>query len=154
MTTGQFILERLITFVLLTSVTITHAEESSCKLRSEQAFKILAGQIKKDRLYESRLAESCYSYRVSNCSSKTIFIELHEIHNNQCGGDPLTTHVLDRYSVNTKTKHIEWYYAPEGEYVPYKKTRIKGGCPLWVDTGRKRFVKKISMSTLMTVRFV
>jgi len=125
MTTGQFILGPLITFALLTSVTTTNAEEFSCRLRSEQAFTILAGQIKKDRLYESRLAESCYSYRVSNCFSKTILIELHEVHNNQCDGDPLTTHVLDRYRVNTKTKYIEWYYTSKGKYVPYNRMLIK-----------------------------
>ena len=117
------ILTLLTITTFMVSIADSTAGELDCKGKDD-ALNLLTGQIKKDRLYESRLAESCYSYRVSKCSSKTIEIELHEIHVNQCGGDPLTTPIIDRYRVNKKTKHIEWYYPSEGEYVPYKGTLI------------------------------
>jgi len=89
------------------------------RLTEEQALDVLTARVRKDKLYDSRVTESCLSFLVEEKTKVYIDIAVREKHGGQCPGDPNTSPVVDRFRIHRVTKRIKWFESSTGEYLPY-----------------------------------
>jgi len=128
MTTCDFI-NKLIAIavvpLLLVSPVIAQASPRSHPLGEDAALALLDRTIKHDRVYANRISLDCVSYGTEETTNAYFEFVLREIHNAKCGGDPETSHVLDRYRVYRRSGKIERYQPIDDSWHRYDPAEIK-----------------------------
>lgn len=81
--------------------------------------------LKHDRVYANRISLDCVSYGTEETTNAYFEFVLREIHNAKCGGDPETSHVLDRYRVYRRSGKIELYQLTDDSWHRYDPAKIK-----------------------------
>src|SRR4030095_988127 len=118
---------RLITAVIagrLVSAAVAEAAPSRV-LDEDAALALLDRTLKHDKVYEKRISLDCISYGTEETTKVYFEFVLREIHNAKCGGDPDTSHVIDRYRVYRRSGKIEQYEAAEDNWPAYKGGQTK-----------------------------
>ena len=113
---------RLITAVIavvLASTVVSEAAPSRV-LDEDAALALLDRTLKHDKVYEKRISLDCISYGTEERTKAYFEFVLREIHNAKCGGDPETSHVIDRYRVYRGSGKIERYEVAEDTWHAYK----------------------------------
>jgi len=64
-----------------------------------QAVDALRVKVRSERLYSSWAKEQCLSFYPEHCDSTLVEVAIRELHSEQCGGDPNTAPVVDRFRV-------------------------------------------------------
>ncbi len=128
MTTCDFI-NKLIAIavvpLLLVSPAIAQASPRSHPLGEDAALALLDRTLKHDRVYANRISLDCVSYGTEETTNAYFEFVLREIHNAKCGGDPETSHVLDRYRVYRRSGKIERYQPIDDSWHRYDPAKIK-----------------------------
>ena len=100
----------------------------SCADRAAgRAVQSLRSRVEEERLYSSWAKAGCLAYQAERCDSKKVDVAIREVHSSQCGGDPATSPVVDRFRVYRNSKKIEWYNVAKGEYLEFSKVHSVGG---------------------------
>ena len=119
---------RLITAALIAAVLISAAVAEgapSKSLNEDAALELLQSTLKRDGVYEKRISLDCVEYGIEETTNSYFEFVLREIHNAKCGGDPETSHVLDRYRVYRRSGKIEQYEAAQDKWHAYKGAHTK-----------------------------
>ena len=114
---------RLITTAVIAVVLIspTVAEGARSKtLNKDAALEVLQRTLKRDHVYDKRISWDCISYDTEEITNAYFEFAFREIHNAKCGGDPETSHVLDRYRVYRRSGKIQQYEVAEDKWQLYK----------------------------------
>jgi hypothetical protein len=123
---------RMLTLLLLTAMltfgvgqaVAGTTSESQCNSHGDmEAVKLLINRLQKDRFYKTTAKMDCMQFVIPSCDALTADIDVHEKHNQQCGGDPNTWPRADAFRVHKKTQKIEWYNVVEGDYLDYAKAQ-------------------------------
>ena len=122
-------ISRLITVavvaVTLVSPVIAQASPRSRLLDEDAALALLKRTLNHDRVYTHRISLDCVSYGTEETTNAYFEFVLREIHNAKCGGDPETSHVLDRYRVYRRSGKIERYQPIDDSWHRYEPAKIK-----------------------------
>ncbi len=128
MTTCDFI-NKLIAIavvpLLLVSPVIAQASPRSHPLGEDAALALLDRTLKHDRVYANRISLDCVSYGTEETTNAYFEFVLREIHNAKCGGDPVLSHVLDRYRVYRRSGKIERNQPIDDSWHRYDPAKIK-----------------------------
>jgi len=119
---------RLTTAVVVAAVLISAgiAEGARSKsLNEDAALELLQRTLKRDGVYEKRIPLDCVEYGTEETTNSYFEFVLREIHNAKCGGDPETSHVLDRYRVYRRSGKIERYEVAQDKWHAYKGAHTK-----------------------------
>src|SRR6476661_3666550 len=100
---------------------VARAGSRSHPLSEDAALELLQRTLKRDRVYEKRISLDCIAYGTEETTNAYFEFVLREIHNAKCGGDPETSHVLDRYRVYRRSGKIERYQPIDDKWQPYKR---------------------------------
>lgn len=114
---------RLSSIVILLSLLVLSPYQNALgqnQLTEQEALNTLITQIQKDKLYDSWTTLSCLQFFTEEKTKNHFTFGIHEKHGGNCPGDPNTSPIVDRFSVNRLTKKIKWYEPTEGVYLPYK----------------------------------
>jgi hypothetical protein len=104
----------------LISPVVAQAGPRSHQLNEDAALDLLQRTLKRDHIYEKRISWDCISYGTEEKTNAYFEFVLREIHNAKCGGDPETSHVIDRYRVYRRSGKIQQYEPAEDKWQPYK----------------------------------
>ncbi|MGE5214010.1 MAG: hypothetical protein ACM3NN_10005 [Nitrospirota bacterium] len=110
--------------VVLLSAAVAGAAPSG-SLNEDSALALLQRTLKRDQVYEKRISLDCVEYGTEETTNSYFEFVLREIHNAKCGGDPQTSHVLDRYRVYRRSGKIEQWKAAEDKWHAYKGAQSK-----------------------------
>ncbi|HEY6153817.1 MAG TPA: hypothetical protein VIW07_08775 [Candidatus Udaeobacter sp.] len=118
---------RLVTTVIAVAFVSTAVAKPapSSPLDEDAALTLLQRTLKRDGVYDKRISLDCVEYGTEETTNSYFEFVLREIHNAKCGGDPETSHVLDRYRVYRRSGKIEQYEAAEDEWHAYKGAATK-----------------------------
>ena len=94
-------------------------------LSEDAALALLERTLKHDDVYAKRISFDCIEYDTEETTNAYFQFALREIHNAKCGGDPETSHVLDRYRVYRRSGKIQWYQVTEDSWHWYDAAKIK-----------------------------
>ena len=94
------------------------AETCPQKLESDSIARVRQ-LIKEKGLYSDWAKEGCLSFSVERCTAKTAEIAVQEVHSPECGGDPETSHTVDRFQVSADAGAVKRYDPVEDEYVAF-----------------------------------
>src|SRR4029078_12464158 len=105
---------RLITaFIAVVLISVAIAEGARSRPLSEDAaLALLERTLKRDRVYEKRISLDCIAYGTEETTKAYFEFVLREIHNAKCGGDPETSHAIDRYRIYRRSGKIQQWEAP------------------------------------------
>ena len=101
------------------------ANPRSHPLNEDAALELLRRTLKRDGVYEKRISMGCVEYGTEETTNSYFEFVLREIHNAKCGGDPVMSHVLDRYRVYRRSGKIEQYEVAQDEWHAYKGAHTK-----------------------------
>lgn len=108
---------RVLAFVVL--CTLASAVSAAALLDAKSANATLDNALMRGA-YTSEIQRGCLVYRTESVDARFVEFALMENHTPQCGGDPATSPVRDRYRINRVTKRIESYDVAEDDWQPYK----------------------------------
>ena len=115
---------RLITVAVIAAILVSpiaaRAGSRSHPLSEDAALDLLDRTLKRDHVYEKRISLDCISYGTEETTKTYFEFVLREIHNAKCGGDPETSHAVDRYRVYRRSGRIEQWRAAEDKWEPYR----------------------------------
>ena len=111
--------------VILVSPVVVKASPRSHPLEEDAALTLLERTLKQDGVYTRRISLDCVSYGTEETTAAYFQFVLREIHNAKCGGDPETSHVVDRYRVYRRSGKIEWLDRIEDKWQPYDPAKIR-----------------------------
>lgn len=114
-----------VTAVVLISPVIARDGSRSHRLSEDAALDLLDRTLKRDRLYEQRISLDCISYGTEETTNAYFEFVLREKHDAKCGGDPETSHVIDRYRVYRRSGKIEQWEAAQDTWHAYKGAQTK-----------------------------
>jgi hypothetical protein len=100
-------------------------EGSRPEMTEDAALQLLRRTLKRDGVYEKRISLDCVEYDTEETTKSYFEFALREIHNAKCGGDPDTSHVLDRYRVYRRSGKIEQYEVAQDNWHAYKSGQTK-----------------------------
>jgi hypothetical protein len=121
-------ISRLITAAVIAMVLVSSAVAEAAPSRAMDegaALALLVRTLKHDRVYAKRISLDCVSYGTEETTNAYFEFVLREIHNAKCGGDPETSHVLDRYRVYRRSGKIERYQPIDDRWHRYDPAKIK-----------------------------
>ena len=104
---------------------ISRGGSRSHPLNEDAALDLLQRTLKRDRVYEKRISLDCIAYGTEETTNAYFGFVLCEIHNAKCGGDPETSHAIDRYRVYRRSGKIEQWEAAGDKWQPYRPTETK-----------------------------
>lgn len=104
---------------------VIYAGAHSQPLDEDAALALLVRTLKHDGVYTRRISWDCISYDTEETTDAYFDVALREIHNAKCGGDPVMSHVVDRYRVYRRSGKIKWWEPIEGDWRPYDPAKIK-----------------------------
>jgi hypothetical protein len=119
---------RQITVVVIALALVSSAVADAAPSRTmdeDAALALLDRTLKHDRVYANRISLDCVSYGTEETTNAYFEFVLREIHNAKCGGDPETSHVLDRYRVYRRSGKIERYQPIDDSWHRYDPAKIK-----------------------------
>ena len=119
---------RLITAVVIALALVSSAVAEAAPSRpmdEDAALALLVRTLKHDRVFAKRISLDCVSYGTEETTNAYFEFVLREIHNAKCGGDPETSHVLDRYRVYRRSGKIERYQPIDDSWHRYDPAKIK-----------------------------
>jgi len=122
------ILRFLVSVVIALAVVspmIDQVAAGSRPLDESAALNLLLRTIKHDNVYAKRISLNCVSYGTEETTNAYFEFVLREIHNAKCGGDPETSHVLDRYRVYRASGKIELYNVAADSWQRYERAKIR-----------------------------
>src|SRR5438876_8597339 len=111
--------------MVLVSPVVAQAGPRSHPLDEDAALDLLVRTLKHDRVFAKRISLDCVSYGTEETTNAYFEFVLREIHNAKCGGDPETSHVLDRYRVYRRSGKIERYQPIDDSWHRYHPAKIK-----------------------------
>ena len=112
------------TVVALVLVSAAIAEGGRSRpLDEDAALALLVRTVKQDRAFAKRISLDCVSYGTEETTNAYFGFVLREIHNAKCGGDPVLSHVLDRYRVYRRSGKIEQYSVMDATYHRYNPAK-------------------------------
>ena len=111
--------------VLIGLPVIAGAGPRSHRPDEDAALALLVRTVKHDGVYVKRISLDCVSYDTEETTGGYFEFALREIHNAKCGGDPLTSHVVDRYRVYGRSGKIEWWEPIGGTWQRYDPAKIR-----------------------------
>ena len=111
--------------LILFSPITAPANPRSHPLNEDAALELLGRTLKRDGFYEKRISMGCVEYGTEETTNSYFEFVLREIHNAKCGGDPVMSHVLDRYRVYRRSGKIEQYEAAQDKWHAYKGVHTK-----------------------------
>ena len=111
--------------MVLVSPVVAQAGPRSHPLDEDAALDLLVRTLKHDRVFAKRISLDCVSYGTEETTNAYFEFVLREIHNAKCGGDPETSHVLDRYRVYRRSGKIERYQPIDDSWHRYDPAKIK-----------------------------
>lgn len=91
-------------------------DETCGKIAELIAIDALREKLKAERLYEPWAKEQCLGFYPEHCDAEKVDVAVRELHSAECGGDPATGPVVDRFRVHRKSKKIERYNVANDEY--------------------------------------
>ena len=121
-------ISRLITAAVIAMVLVSSAVAEAAPSRpmdEDAALALLVRTLKHDRVFAKRISLDCVSYGTEETTNAYFEFVLREIHNAKCGGDPETSHVLDRYRVYRRSGKIERYQPIDDSWHRYDPAKIK-----------------------------
>jgi hypothetical protein len=121
-------ISRLITAAVIAMVLVSSAVAEAAPARAmdeDAALALLVRTLKHDRVFAKRISLDCVSYGTEETTNAYFEFVLREIHNAKCGGDPETSHVLDRYRVYRRSGKIERYQPIDDSWHRYEPAKIK-----------------------------
>jgi len=121
-------ISRLITAAVIAMVLVSSAVAEAAPSRpmdEDAALALLVRTLKHDRVFAKRISLDCVSYATEETTNAYFEFVLREIHNAKCGGDPETSHVLDRYRVYRRSGKIERYQPIDDSWHRYEPAKIK-----------------------------
>jgi hypothetical protein len=102
------------------------AGTKGCSVSAEkEAVRILVKKIRTEALYTWE-KDNCVHFFPEGCDARSVDIAVREVHTEDCGGDQHVMPIRDRFRVHRKSKKVEWYYAPDGEYLDFEKIHSVG----------------------------
>ena len=104
--------------VLLSSV-VSQAARSH-PLDEDAALGLLVRTLKHDHVYAKRISPDCVTYDTEETTDAYFQFALREKHDAKCGGDPETSHVVDRYRVYRRSGKIQLWEAAGDTWQPYQ----------------------------------
>ena len=113
----------VIAIAYVSAVIAQNAAAKSQPLGEEAAVDLLLRTIKKDHVYDKRIALNCVTLTTEETTRIYFEIALRENHTAKCGGDPDLAPVVDRYRVNRATGKIELYDAAGDQWRVYHGMR-------------------------------
>ena len=114
---------RLITAAVIAFFLISAAVAEGARsgpLDEDAALSLLQRTLKRDRVYEKRISLDCIAYGTEETTNAYFEFVLREIHNAKCGGDPETSHAIDRYRVYRHSGKIQQWEAAGDKWQPYR----------------------------------
>ena len=114
---------RLIPFAVIAAILISPISwggSRSHPLSEDAALDLLQRTLKRDRVYEKRTSLDCIAYGTEETTNAYFGFVLREIHNAKCGGDPETSHAIDRYRVYRRSGKIVQWEAAGDKWQPYR----------------------------------
>src|SRR5215475_12024452 len=111
--------------IVLISPVVARAGPRSHQLNEDAALDLLQRTLKRDHIYEKRISWDCISYGTEEKTNAYFEFVLREIHNAKCGGDPETSHVIDRYRVYRRSGKIQQYEPAEDKWQPFNPLKDK-----------------------------
>src|SRR5216117_3189921 len=121
-------ISRLITAAVIAMVLVSSAVAEATPSRpmdEDAALDLLVRTLKHDRVFAKRISLDCVSYGTEETTNAYFEFVLREIHNAKCGGDPETSHILDRYRVYRRSGKIERYQPIDDSWHRYDPAKIK-----------------------------
>jgi len=109
----------------LISPVLAETASRSRPLNEDAALDLLQRTLKRDGVYEKRISLDCVEYGTEETTNSYFAFVLREIHNAKCGGDPVMSHVLDRFRVYRRSGKIEQYEAAQDKWHAYKGVHTK-----------------------------
>jgi hypothetical protein len=119
---------RVITATVVALVLVLAAIAEGARSRpldEDAALALLVRTVKQDRAFAKRISLDCVSYGTEETTNAYFEFVLREIHNAKCGGDPVLSHVLDRYRVYRRSGKIEQYDVMDATYHRYNPAKNK-----------------------------
>src|SRR5436190_21662862 len=119
---------RIVTAVVTALVLVSSVASQAARshpLDEDAALALLVRTLKHDRVFAKRISLDCVSYGTEETTNAYFEFVLREIHNAKCGGDPETSHVLDRYRVYRRSGKIERYQPIDDSWHRYDPAKIK-----------------------------
>ena len=113
---------RLITASVIALVLVSAALAEGARsrpLNEDAAMDLLYRTLKRDAVYEKRISWDCISFGTEETTDAYFDFVLREIHDAKCGGDPVITHVIDRYRVYRRSGKIKQWEAAGDKWLPY-----------------------------------
>lgn len=115
----------MILTIAMVSPIAVHADPSKHSLNEDGALNLLLRTLTRDHIYAKRISLDCVTFDTEEKSDVYFQFVLRENHTPNCGGDPDTTPVVDRYRVYRASGKIEWLNAVEDNWQPYNPKQIK-----------------------------
>jgi hypothetical protein len=110
---------------LLVLAVVIQASPRSPPLDETAALHLLDKTLKRDHVYARRISLDCVAYMTEETTHDYFEFALREKHDAQCGGDPETSPILDRYRVYRRSGKIKWWEATEDKWLPYDSAKIR-----------------------------
>lgn len=101
-------------------------DETCGKAAESIAIDALREKLKAESLYEPRAKEQCLQFYPEHCDAEKVDVAVRELHSEECGGDPATGPVIDRFRVHRKSAKIERYNIANDEYSEFSKSNCPG----------------------------
>jgi hypothetical protein len=114
----------VVALVLLSPV-LVHAGPRSHPLSEDAALTLLERTLKRDGVYKHRISLDCVTYGTEETTGLYFQFVLREKHNNECGGDPETSPVIDRYRVYRRSGKIEQWEPIEDSWHRYNSAKTR-----------------------------
>jgi hypothetical protein len=116
---------RLITAAVIAAILISpivaRGGSRSRPLNEDAALELLVRALKHDHVYAKRISLDCVTYDTEETTDAYFQIALREKHDAKCGGDPETSHVVDRYRVYRRSGKIQRWEAAGDTWQPYQR---------------------------------
>ena len=114
-----------VAMLLLISPVMVQSGPQSHPFNENDALDLLQRTLKRDSVYEKRISSACISYGIEETTDAYFQFVVREIHNAKCGGDPETSHAIDRYRIYRRSGKIQQWEAAEDIWHAYKGGQTK-----------------------------
>ena len=121
---SRFIVAAVVAVVVVLPVG-AKAGPRSRPLNEDAAVDLLYRTLKRDRVYEHRIAWDCIAVGTEETTYAYFDFVLREIHNAKCRGAPEWSPVIDRYRVYRRSRKIEWYRVIDDSWQRYSPPKSR-----------------------------
>lgn len=90
-------------------------------IKNNEWIKLLKDEYKKYNLKTRVFNDKCFEFWLSNKDKNTIWIELHEYHQEGCSGDPNTSPRINTFIIDKTTRIVSWYDVIQDKIVDFEQ---------------------------------